>query len=369
MINSPELSHSLINQNKRYIRFSKWASHPSWLGWTDHSLFPPGEEIPSFFYIRKFNVLGNVFQEEKLMDWIGEFHYNNATKNCTIEDISVNKFCLRALASSITNDNHIIIAPVNRPYLVAAANLGCSLKSLEKNNIIFWSLDLSIHQALLSVGRLTIFLPGFPNIADKFQPGDQSYYSLLRYKPIIMRYILEAGFDLTFIDTDSIITSDFFGFLPRNVDIFFSGAYLKKDHDKLEISSSFIHFRTNNQTINFIKDLETAIEFYPSKSLEWIIAGLVQHVNVHGPDGFGIVFPDFSRALHFSNHSNYLKDLSIGILDPKNHIDWQSDLFSNQEANFENVRLIRYGKSKIVQSILKNAGLWYVSDSGKCFTK
>lgn len=367
MINSPELSHTLINENKRYIRFSKWAAHPSWLGWPDHSLFPYGEDIPSFFYIRKFNVLGNVFQEEKLLNWIEKYHYNTSTEKCTIEDISVNKHCLRTLASSITKDNHLIIAPVNRPFLVAAANLGCSLKSLEKQNIIFWSLDLSIHQALLSVGRLTIFLPGFPNIDDKFQPGDQSYYTVLKYKPVIMRYILEAGFNLTFIDTDSIITFDFFSLLSKDMDIFFSGAASKNEKEKLEISASFIHLRNNNQTLNFVKDMEDAINFYPSQNLEWVLTGLIQNVTVNVPNGFEMVYPDITRALHLG--SNNQKNLKIEILDPKNYIDWQSDLFNDQEAKFENVRLIRYGKFKNVQSILKNAGLWYVSDSGKCFSK
>jgi hypothetical protein len=367
LINSPELSHTIVNENKRYIRISKWSSHPAWLGWSDHSLFPVGEEIPSFFYIRKFNALGKVFQEPKLIDWIEKNHHNSPQKNCTIDDISVNKHCLRALASNITQDNHIIIAPVNRWYLVAAANLGCSLKSLGKQNVIFWSLDLSIHQALVSVGRLSIFLPGFENIDNEFDFGREGYRTILRHKPVIIRYLLEAGFNLTIIETDSIITSYFFSSLPKDIDIFFSGK-IDSGKKNVEISSSFIHFRHNEKTINFVKEMENAISFYPTQKLEWILSGLVQNSQIQKPNGLKIVYPDLSRSLLFSNHSKKQENLKIELLDPSIYIDGQSDLFDDEKSQFEHVRLIHYGYSTNIKTKLKASGLWYVSDSGKCFT-
>ena len=362
------MSHSLVNENKRYIRFSKWAAHPSWLGWSDHSLFPYGEEVPSFFYIRKFNVFGDFFQEQKLLNWIEKNHYDNVTANCTTEDISVNKYCLRAILSEYTKDNHLIVVAVNRPYLLAAANLGCSFKSIGKQNILFWSLDLSIHQALLSVGRLSIFLPGFPNVNDNFNPGDKSYQSFLKYKTVLIRYIIEAGFDITIMDSDSIILSDFFGSFPKDIDVFFS-ATQKVEKDQLEISSSFIHLRYNNRTLDLVKKLENAVTFYPSQRLEWIMAGLIQNSKIERPIGYQLVYPDFGHALHFSNISSDPENLTVKILDPKEYIDWKSTLFTQQESKLEKVNLIHYGNSDHIKSILKSSGLWFVSDSGRCYIR
>lgn len=56
MLNSPAISKTLMNDNKRYIRFSANDEHPSWLGYNDRYMFPAYEAEPSYFFIRKMNV-------------------------------------------------------------------------------------------------------------------------------------------------------------------------------------------------------------------------------------------------------------------------------------------------------------------------
>jgi hypothetical protein len=253
---------------------------------------------------------------------------------------------------------------VNRKYLVAAANLACSLRSIGKQNIIFWSLDLSIHQALLSVGSLSIFLPGFENIEDEFEFGKESYSTILKYTPVIVRYILEAGFDVTLIEPDSIITSYFFRSLSEDVDIFFSG--ITSLQEEVEVSSSFMHFKNSDKTLLFVKEMT---KFYPAQKLEWVLNGLIRNSQLLEPNGFKIVYPDFSQALLFSNEIKKQGTPKIEILDPTIYVDWKSDGNHQREAEFEHASLIRYGYSNSMSSKLKVSGLWYVSDLGKCLTE
>ena len=108
---------------------------------------------------------------------------------------------------------------------------------------------------------------------------------------------------------------------------------------------------------------------YPSQRLEWIKAGLIQNSKTERPIGYQLVYPDFSHALHFSNISSDPENLTVKILDPKEYIDWKSTLFTQQESKLEKVNLIHYGNSDHIKSILKSSGLWFVSDSGRCYIR
>lgn len=114
MINSPQIADTLVNDNKRYIRFSAHDEHPAWLGYQDRYLFPAYEKDPSYFFIRKMNIHGNMFQEKELLSYIREKHFDNPIiEKCSIEDASVVPQCLELFARRLAQNNEIIIIPTN----------------------------------------------------------------------------------------------------------------------------------------------------------------------------------------------------------------------------------------------------------------
>ncbi|EGF79788.1 hypothetical protein BATDEDRAFT_89199 [Batrachochytrium dendrobatidis JAM81] len=221
LVNSLEFRDTVVNDNKRYLRFAGGgAAHPSWLGYKDRFLFPAGEPEPSFFFIRKMNVFGTSFEEAKLLEWISTNHMNvpssidpnesaESRSPCTIEDASVRSKCLKEFGSKIAHNNELVVVPVNRAFLVQAANLRCSLLHAGIDNLIYWSLDLEVHESLISKGKLSIFLAGFPSTSERQDPGTPYFIKMMRYKPKVLAMLLDAGFNVWYMDADTIALQDF----------------------------------------------------------------------------------------------------------------------------------------------------------------
>ncbi|KAJ1344756.1 hypothetical protein BSLG_000277 [Batrachochytrium salamandrivorans] len=220
LVNSPQFSDTVVNDNKRYLRFAGGgAAHPSWLGYKDRFLFPAGEPEPSFFFIRKMNVFGTSFEEGRLLEWIDTHHMhssfsidgNEAQDNqpCKIEDASVRIACLKEFGDKFSVNNELVIVAVNRAFLVHAANLRCSLVHSGINNLVYWSLDIEVHESLISKGRLSIFLAGFPSTSERQDPSKPYFVKMMRYKPKVLAMFLEAGFNVWYMDADSVSLQDF----------------------------------------------------------------------------------------------------------------------------------------------------------------
>jgi hypothetical protein len=140
-------------------------AHPSWLGYKDRYLFPPYESNPSFFFIRKFNVMGNMFEESKLVEWIENHHYKDEwDKQCRMELISVRPECLKRYVDQIQYKNTVIVIPINSKFPIE--NLKCALKRLEIKNVIWWALDLDMYELLLENQEMVINVPGLNPMPD-----------------------------------------------------------------------------------------------------------------------------------------------------------------------------------------------------------
>ncbi|KAI8925915.1 core-2/I-branching enzyme-domain-containing protein [Entophlyctis helioformis] len=212
LVNSPQFADKVVNDNKRYLRFAgSDAAHPSWLGYKDRYLFPAGEPEPSFFIIRKLNVFGDFFAEGELLAWINANHMVTPAVPgpCRIEDASVRIECLKEYGSKFADNGELVLLPVNRAFLMTAANMRCSLTLAGIRNIVYWSLDLDVHETLLKKGRLSIFLAGFPSTNEAQKPRTAYFTRMMRFKPKVIKMLLDAGFHVWFMDADTIALTDF----------------------------------------------------------------------------------------------------------------------------------------------------------------
>ncbi|KAL2918116.1 Xylosyltransferase 2 [Polyrhizophydium stewartii] len=231
LVNSPKFRDTVVNDNKRYLRFAgSDAAHPSWLGYLDRFLFPSGEPEPSFYFIRKFNYLGESFREQQLLEWINANHMTpRVNASCLLEDASVRIECLREFGSKIAQNNELIVVPVNHAFLMQASNLRCSLARAGINNVVYWSLSLEVHNNLLEKGSLSIFLPGFPSTGERQEPGKTFFTRMMRFKPKVLQLLLDAGFHVWYMDADTVALRDFRRDVVADPD---ADVYVALDNDK-----------------------------------------------------------------------------------------------------------------------------------------
>ena len=259
MINSPHFQNKVINNNKRYLRFTGGA-HPAWLGYKDRHLFPANEPEPSFFFIRKLNSRGKLFGEKDLISWIHQTHFKKKSYGvsispgtCTVEKMSVRSECFKEIGSTIAVKDSVTIIPVNMPYLATAKNLACSLARLGVKNVIYWALDLDVYETLLKQDKIVILLPGLNPLPD-FQ-SSKSYLlkRVLRSKPELLKFVLESGLSAWLVDADVVAVQDFTAIQDPTTDIFVS-------LDEKTISSSVVFYRSNNRTLDFVHKMQVELD-------------------------------------------------------------------------------------------------------------
>lgn len=362
------LKDSVISCNKRYLRFQTWASHPTWLGWKDRYIFPDGEETPSFFFIRKFNAFGNVFQEQRLVKWIENSH-KKSIKNttCSTERASVDQVCLKTLCDKIAQDNHLIVVPVNSAMILSAANLLCSLKGLKMKNVIFWSMDVLIHDSLLSIGRLSLYLPGFPSLQESVQPGDKDYKSFLIARALILKRLIRLGYHVTLLDADSVVFQDFANSLKPSVDVAI-GLLPPSRTNPMTLTSSFIHLSNSSRSRDFIDTLVEVSNTYSDQTFEWMFQRALQYmsyVKFSVPSGFM-----FQRKSSKLRNTEMLRNttLSVQLMDPVIVMDGRPFLSPPMHVttNFSAVSVLHTSRIKPPFLSLRRIGIWFIDDQGEC---
>lgn len=139
--------------------------------------------------------------------------------------------------SNQSTENTLVVVPVNSGALHLANNLLCSLTNIAFNvtRIVFWALDLQAKGALESRGFTTYHDPNFYSVST-FQnvKGDtQAYKRLMLERPKFFIDILSTGFDILFLDADTVFAQSPMLLPDPSVDFVFSTDsrefYQKKD--------------------------------------------------------------------------------------------------------------------------------------------
>ncbi|KAI8903508.1 core-2/I-branching enzyme-domain-containing protein [Gorgonomyces haynaldii] len=298
VILNTELKSTLVNANKRYLRFNPQNAHPAWLGYPDRHLFPPFEPNPSFFFVRKFNILGRLFDEPKLVEWINKKHWNGPEHViCELEDASVLQSCFQQFADKIQRNKTLVVIPMNEAFLKVGLNLICTLEHFGFTNVVVWALDQQVHQHMIQNNHLSLFIPGFPGLSKQLTGKDPYFHKMLRWKPKLLKYILDAGYNIISIDADSLVLDDFEQYLvgpiqaTTDLDTFFlyleSSPLAKSLLDKwqtvldnslylsskqgFQIASKFFHLEPLNATLftnsQHLKHMPAVLHAQPKANL------------------------------------------------------------------------------------------------------
>jgi hypothetical protein len=337
LINSPIMRDLIFRDNKRYLRFSKGHSHPSWLGLKDRYLFPAYEPEPSFFFIRKMNFIGKLYDEKSLAEWISKTHFSNPPHtNCTMEDASVLDHCLLLYAKKISIDNELIIIPTNTGYLKYTENLVCSLAHFGITNIIYWSLDHAVHDQFLSKGQLSIFFPGFPTDENILTKEDLTFVRMMRYKNRMISLVLNLGFHVWYLDADIVVLSDFryLAVDDKSSDVFIAVDETYKEPKTSVPSTSTMYFRNSENSKSFMKGLGKALQVAESfddlKALKWMLRDSTKYQLIY-PNKTNVFSSD--KVLPPDNSHQRIKvDIipTLNVSTPSDKIRKESNINDNQ---------------------------------------
>ncbi|KAJ3254208.1 hypothetical protein HK103_007453 [Boothiomyces macroporosus] len=365
MVNSPQFFGKILNNNKRYLRFNG-GSHPAWLGYKDRYLFPTFEEDPSFYFIRKMNALGTIFGEHKLIEWISENHYiDEKPGKCTLEQISVRIECLKEFGEKIAEKNQLVVVPFNSQYFLTTANLICSFSKLGINNIIYWTLDLDIYESLLAQKKAAILIPGLNPIELAESPKSPDLKRIMRAKPKVIKMILDAGFSVWYLDSDTVALKDFRFITDNSADVFIAldnGNHLSNLPPVP--SAGIMHFRQGKASLDFIDMVQQEVDKSSILDDEDAIRRLLSRQT-----SISVSLPD--RKL-------YSRDLFSESLDPNSiHVKYldpfsfmSSKIFINAPLqipkDFDDFYLIHTHSPSNNQDVLVGYGLWLVDKRGTC---
>ena len=351
-----------MNNNRRYLRFSG-AAHPSWLGYQDRHLFPPYEDDPSYFFIRKFNSVGNNFEEAKLIKWIEKFHYEDGpTPECNIQMMSVRKECLQQLGKDIAYNNQLIVVPVNVPFWKYAQNLQCSFSRLGIKNYVFWALDLEIYETLLSAGHMAVYLPGVDPSPLLALPETPALVSIMRAKTKILQMFVGAGFDIWYLDSDTVAVNDFRNIVPTGIDAMVALEdidYMKKGRSFARPSAGIMFFRSSKkgeELINlYIQSLESSMLLDDQNAFKRVLnkAEMVK-----------ILMPN--ETLNEQDQSK-IKPI-VQYLDPFSFINSNVFISSPQSipVGFKDYFIVHTKSKRDHIDTLQSLGYWYLDDNMKC---
>lgn len=142
-------------------------------------------------------------------------------------------------------------------------NIMCSLTRMGLRNIVFWALDNVIHNEFLKVGKLSIFLPGFPLSYAKVTPKEEQFRHMMRLKPKVMAMFLNAGLDVWYMDADVVALDKLFGEVSKDTssDVFFG---LVKENDVMQPSASMMFLRNSHESKSFVQLLRETMDMTTS---------------------------------------------------------------------------------------------------------
>ena len=270
LFNSVEQRGKLISDKRRLVM----EAPSKWIGWDDRNRFPPGSSNPSYLFVRPFNALGDFFGEGKLLDWIKENHLDGSTKSvCKVEELGSRPECLHDILKSNSIDNQIIVIPVSIEMLNVGLNLACSLAKNRIQNIIFWALDIEVHETLLEQKHVVYFNPEMQVTPSPAYKINKVPIKALRHKPRLLIEFLQEGFDVWYLDADCVAVRDFAATVeeytkePYSADILLSIATSKPIPPSENVgkepplaSTGIMFLKSEVRTIKFLNALKNVIE-------------------------------------------------------------------------------------------------------------
>jgi hypothetical protein len=215
--NDDNFSKRLVASNSRYLEFIGGAAHPRWLDMNDAKRFTTSKNDKNYMkymFIRKV-------KDEKFIEWIRLKHlrlaYSETVANpnrcqfyrltestgCLKHHIEMKaakskKDCERGSYSSQVADVHnwaskyVVVIAVSKDKYEATKGLHHRLNGKHLHKIVYWSLDVNVHDKLIQRDLISIYLPELCNSTEG---------GATRWKSTVLGKILDqTEFRMMYID-------------------------------------------------------------------------------------------------------------------------------------------------------------------------
>ncbi|KAJ3257258.1 Xylosyltransferase 1 [Boothiomyces macroporosus] len=399
LVNDPKQRTKLVPDKKRFVRV--WGDY-LWVGWQDKHLFPIGTKNPQYLFFRPFNALGDFFGETKLVDWIRDNHLdmNSATNAaaCRIEHLGYRDECIYEIVSQL-DKNEIILIPVNRPFHEIAMNLRCSMEGFGISNVLFWSLDIETHEKITEEGYLSFYVSEDDDIPDRKYPGDPEFNLLLKKKPYVIRKLIASGFNVWYLDADTVVLRDFRLRAKEYIkahksDIIMSigNTELVPPTDSLDlppaVNAGIMYFTNSLVVQKFLDKVISKLNNQPHLNDQQAFQSAIEKSNVVYT-GVGVKPKHEEYPETASNSSRIQKEIKVenaGLLynmlsftaDSKikvhffDHLEFINGPFYNslkETPSPSPFKIIHFSGTKNPELEIKRSKFWYLNERGKCFEK
>ncbi|KAJ3275516.1 hypothetical protein HDV01_000343 [Terramyces sp. JEL0728] len=396
LVNDANQKKLLVPDKKRFVRL--WGDY-LWVGWQDKHLFPTGTKNPQYLFFRPFNALGDFFGETKLVDWVKDNHLNmNSNTNtaaCRIEHLGYRDECIYEIVSQL-DKVEIILVPVNRPFFDTAMNLRCSLERFGIKNVLFWSLDIETHEKITEEGKLSFYVAEDDDIPDRKYAGEPGFNRLLKKKPYVIRKLISSGFNVWYLDADTVVLRDFRIRAKEYTKLYSSDMILSigdsnyvQSTESLEtppsVNAGIMYFTNSLVVQKFLDKIISKLSSQPEFSDQQAIQSAIETSNIIYT-GIGVKPKHSEYPEAVSNATIQQRDAKAekpGLLynmfsftkDSKvrvhffDHLEFINGPYYNSITELPSpspFRIIHFSGVKNPEAEIKNKQLWLLNERGKC---
>ncbi len=299
-------------------------------------------------------------------------------------------------------ENTLVVVPVNLAHIFWVDNLLCSLAqtSFDASKIVFWALDTEAQKLLDGRNFTTYHDPSLVSITtnENLHEDTRDFKRMMAERPKFFIEMRSTGFDLLFLDADTIFFDDPLSIRDPNVDIVFSSDnrefFNKPGKDPFKdvwrkgsrippVCNGIFWMKSSANTIKIWQDMLNMFESGPRLALYrfFVFKDDQRGMDVLLNDGRAKLVEPLPRGITTDMlvgrfEANAMLDLRL--LDQtevvsghliRNRKDLYNDNLKDLRAEGGKQLAIHFNwnpKDQTKESGVREMGLWQLTDEGKC---
>ena len=299
-------------------------------------------------------------------------------------------------------NNTLVVVPVNLAHMVWVDSFLCSLTqtALDPHKIVFWALDSEVQRLLEGRGFTTYHDPSFYAVTtnENLHDDTKNFKRMMAERPKFFIDMLSTGFDLLFLDADTIFFGDPLTIRDPNVDVVFSSDsrefFNKLGKDPFKdvwrkgslippVCNGIFWMKSGPKTIKIWQDMLNVFNSGPRLALYrfFVFKDDQRGMDVLLNDGRARLVEPLPRGITtdmLAGRFSAYADLAVRILDQTEVVS--GHLLRNRKTMYQqNLKELETGGGKRVaihfnwdpmdqtkESGAKEMGLWQLTDDGRC---
>ena len=299
-------------------------------------------------------------------------------------------------------DNTLVVVPVNLAHMFWVDNLLCSLTqtSFDSTKIVFWALDTEVQELLDGRNFTTYHDPSFISVTtdENLHKDTRDFKRMMAERPKFFIDMLSTGFDLLFLDADTVFFRNPLSIRDSNVDIVFSSDsrefFNKPGKDPFEdvwrrgsrippVCNGIFWMKSSANTIKIWQDMLNTFNSGPQLALYklFVFKDDQRGMDVLLNDGRAKLVGPFPRGITSAmliGRFDASATLNLRLLDQTEVVS--GHLLRNRKTLYtQNLKELRAAggkplaihfnwnpKDQTKESGVKEMGLWQLNEKGKC---